>query len=105
MQKQLKEKGHPWEKCKAFDNSAVVGKFIPYKKAANKKGNIEFTLLKNGKICQKGNSKMMLTPIDKLISYASKFFTLQKDDLVFTGTPEGVGPMNVGDTFEGFIGK
>ena len=88
-----KKKGHPWEKANAFDHSAVIGTFMPFKDAQNKKGDVAFSLKKNGKWVQKGNSKHMMTPIDKLIAYASKYFTLCAGDILLTGTPEGVGQL------------
>jgi acylpyruvate hydrolase len=103
LQSKCKEKGHPWEIAKAFDNSAVLGEFIPFSEALDENGNISFSLLKNGNSVQKGISSNMLTGLDALISYASKFFTLQVGDLIFSGTPEGVGQIKIGDKLEGFI--
>lgn len=98
IQQICKEKGLPWEKAKAFDSSAVVGTFIPY---PNKELN--FSLKKNGEIIQEGNSKNMIFSIDYIISHVSKYFTLRTGDLIYTGTPEGVGPIAKGDKLEGFI--
>jgi acylpyruvate hydrolase len=101
LQAQCKEKGLPWEKAKSFDNSAPIGKFI------NKKvldlGDINFELKVNGDTKQKGNSKDLLFTFDKIISYVSQFVTLKTGDLIYTGTPEGVGPVQVGDSIEGFL--
>lgn len=98
LQSQLKEKGQPWEIAKAFDHSAPVGEFIELDKPLD---GIEFTLEKNGTQVQLGNTKNMLFPIPGIIAYLSNYFTLQKGDLIFTGTPEGVGPVSKGDVFKG----
>ncbi len=102
IQKKLKSNGHPWEICKAFDNSAVIGNFMPVSEISNVQ-NIEFHLEINGKTVQQGNSKDMIFPIDELIAYTSKFFTLKIGDILFTGTPVGVGKVQVGDRLEGYI--
>ena len=100
LQQTCKEKGHPWEIAKAFDQSALVGEeFLKI----NSKENINFSLQKNGKVVQKSNSDNMIFNIDEIISYVSKFMTLKIGDLIFTGTPSGVGPVKIGDTLEGFI--
>ena len=99
IQKDCKEKSLPWEKAKAFDYSATVGKFIPVKDIKN----TAFTLRKNGEIVQVGNSNMMLYSVDKLIAYVSQFFTLKIGDMIFTGTPAGVGPIAIGDNFEAYL--
>lgn len=103
VQNQCKEKGHPWEIAKAFDNSAIVGDFIP--KVDLDEKNIDFKLTKNEKDVQVGNSKDLIFSFDYLISYVSKYFTLNKGDLIYTGTPAGVGPVAIGDVLEGFIGN
>ncbi len=103
LQSELKAKGLPWEKAKAFHNSAVVSKdFIP-KTAFSNLQNINFSLKKNGKVVQNGNTSQMLWKIDELIAYMSQFFMLKKGDLIFTGTPAGVGKMDINDEFTGFI--
>lgn len=102
IQKKLKSNGHPWEICKAFDNSAVIGNFMPVSEISDVQ-NIEFHLEINGKTVQQGNSKDMIFPIDELIAYTSKFFTLKIGDILFTGTPIGVGKVQVGDRLEGYI--
>ncbi|MBI3509726.1 MAG: fumarylacetoacetate hydrolase family protein [Bacteroidetes bacterium] len=104
LQIKMKEKGLPWEKAKAFDSSAPVGKFLPVHSFPDLK-NIDFRLDVNGKTVQQGNTKNMLFSFDQLLSYSSKFFTLKKGDLVFTGTPEGVGPVKIGDKLEAYIGE
>ncbi len=103
LQSELKAKGLPWEKAKAFHNSAVVSKtFIP-KMHFNNLNDINFSLKKNGIPVQEGNTSQMLWKIDELIEYISKFFMLKKGDLIFTGTPAGVGKMNIDDVFTGYI--
>ena len=101
VQKQCKEKGHPWELAKAFDHSAVVGRFFDKKDLDM--DALNFSLKKNGEDVQIGYVKDMLFSIDELICYLSKFFTLQTGDLIFTGTPEGVGPVQIGDKLEGLL--
>jgi acylpyruvate hydrolase len=102
IQDELKKKGHPWEIAKGFDNSAVLGKFVPLEKVSNG-GNIEFQLKKNGEVVQHGNTRDLLFTFDQLIVYVSKYFKLLQGDLIFTGTPAGVGPVQPGDLLEGFI--
>lgn len=102
IQQQLKEKGLPWEKAKAFDNSAAVGKFVDITPALNKK-NINFSLLKNKELVQKVNSSEMIFSIDQIVSNISNFFSINIGDLIYTGTPAGVGECIVGDVFEGFL--
>ena len=102
LQSDLKNKGLPWEKSKAFDGSCFISKWIN-KSEFNDINNLNFNLDKNGKTVQKTNSKMMLSKIDELISYISTFFTLKSGDVIFTGTPAGVGKVSIGDNLEGFI--
>ena len=102
LQDKQKAKGLPWEIAKAFDNSAVVGKFMPVATETDKK-DINFCLYKNKQIVQQGNTKDLIFTFDFLLSYISKFFTLNIGDLIFTGTPAGVGPVEIGDTLEAFI--
>ncbi len=101
LQQECKKKGHPWEIAKAFDHSAALSPFLPLR-AVNPEG-IEFRLLKNGKQVQHGNTRDLLFPFDRLIVHLSRFFTLQTGDLIFTGTPAGVGPIARGDVLEGFL--
>ncbi len=101
LQTQCKQKGLPWEKAKSFDNSAPIGKFV--KKTDLDLNNINFELKLNGVSKQIGSSKDLIFSFDKVIAYVSKFVTLKVGDLIFTGTPEGVGQVNVGDKLEGFI--
>ncbi len=104
LQKKLKEKGLPWEKAKAFDGSAVIGKWLS-KEALGSVNAIPFSLEKNGTIVQDGNTQSMLWKIDELISYVSQYFTLKIGDIIFTGTPAGVGPVAPNDKLKGFLGK
>lgn len=102
IQNVCREKGLPWEKAKSFDNSAAVGKFIDITPELNKK-NINFHLLKNGEMVQKANSGQMIFSFDSIISHVSNYFSINIGDLIFTGTPAGVGECVVGDQLEGFI--
>jgi len=104
IQDELKKKGLPWEKAKAFDNSAAVGKFIDVTPAMNRK-NINFTFYKNKELVQTGNSGNMIFSIDSLIANISNYFSLNIGDLIFTGTPAGVGECVVGDILEAFLEK
>lgn len=101
VQSHCKAKGLPWEKAKAFDGSAIVGQF--YSKEDFDLENLSFQLLKNGEIVQDGNTQAMLWKIDELISYVSQYFTLKKGDLIFTGTPAGVGKVSENDELTGVI--
>ncbi len=96
LQKQCKEQGHPWEIAKAFDQSAPVGHFLDVKEISDWDA-VEISLDINGERKQTGYSKDLIFDIPTLINYVSKFFTLQTGDLLFTGTPEGVGPVAIGD--------
>jgi len=102
IQDELKEKGLPWEKAKAWDNSTVIGKWIDIT-AEMKKDNINFCLYKNKALAQQGNSGQMIFNFDSIVSYISNFFSLNIGDVIFTGTPAGVGECVVGDELEGFI--
>ncbi len=104
IQDDLKSKGLPWEKAKAFDNSAVVGKFISLTADYNSKA-IHFSLLKNSEKVQDGNTADMIFSIDRIIENISNYFSLNIGDLIFTGTPAGVGECVTGDILEGFIDK
>lgn len=97
-----KEKGLPWELAKAFDHSAVVSPLFPKEDFPDHK-NITFSLQKNGETVQSGNTKDMIFDIESLVVYISKYITLRKGDLIYTGTPVGVGPIAIGDKLEGFI--
>ncbi len=101
LQDELKQKGHPWEIAKAFDHSAVLSPFFPL--MDYDKNNIHFVLKVNEEIRQDGHTKDLIFSFDHLICYVSKYFTLQKGDLIFTGTPAGVGKINIGDRLEAFL--
>jgi acylpyruvate hydrolase len=103
VQAECKKKGLPWEIAKAFDQSAPLGKFLPKSTFANLQ-DISFSLKINGETRQQGNSQNMIFSFDQIIAYVSKFITLKTGDLIFTGTPEGVGPTKIDDHFEAFIG-
>jgi 2-keto-4-pentenoate hydratase/2-oxohepta-3-ene-1,7-dioic acid hydratase in catechol pathway len=102
LQAQQKAKGLPWEIAKAFDNSAPISEFIA-KTEFEDLNNIEFRLLINEELRQTGNTSQMLHSFDKIISYASQYFTLKKGDLIFTGTPAGVSKINIGDRLKGYL--
>lgn len=102
LQAKQKAKGLPWEVAKAFDGSAPISDFVPKTNYADLK-NINFSLLVNDKLRQQGNTSLMLYDFDFIISYISKFFTLKKGDIIFTGTPAGVSAVQVGDRLQGFI--
>ena len=103
LQRTWIEKGLPWEKAKAFDSSAALGQFVP-KEELGDLTNLEFSLRKNGEVVQLGNSKDMIFSVDTIIEYVSQFVTLKIGDLIYTGTPAGVGPVTINDHLEGFIG-
>jgi len=102
LQEQCKEKGLPWEKAKAFDHSAVIGRFISLEDLP-KKNEVSFSLSLNKNEVQKGVSNQMLFSIDQIIAYVSGFITLKTGDLIYTGTPAGVGPVKIGDRLEAKI--
>jgi len=102
LQQQLKQIGLPWEKAKAFDGSAVIGKFVS-KNQFESLDTISFSLKKNDQVVQQGNSSQMLWKFDELIEYISKYFTLKIGDVIFTGTPAGVATVNPDDVLAGFI--
>lgn len=103
LQTELKTKGLPWEISKGFDNSAVIGEFLDKKTLQDDVNKLSFELKKNNVTVQNGNTSDMLHPVDKIIAYASRFFTLKIGDLIFTGTPAGVGRVAIGDHLEGYI--
>ena len=102
LQSKLKEKGLPWEKAKAFDGAAVIGNWIHVRDIKDV-NNINFSLQKNDNIVQKGNTSHMLWKIDEIIEYISKYFTLKIGDIIFTGTPAGVGKVIANDKLIGFL--
>ena len=104
LQNKLCAQGLPWEISKAFDNSAVLGTFVPLERVGDV-NHIPFHLDINGKTVQEGNTQDMLFPVDKIIAYVSRFFTLKIGDLIYTGTPVGVGPVKIDDHLQGYIGE
>lgn len=102
VQSQLKSKGLPWEKAKAFDQSAVLGNWVDISELKNRE-EISFQLFKNGELVQDGNSKFMINSIPQLVEHCSSYFTIKIGDLLFTGTPQGVGPVKAGDVLEAFL--
>ena len=99
LQEECKEKGKPWEIAKGFDSSAPIGKW--YQKG--ELNSMDFYLLKNGEKVQEGNPSQMVFDVDSIIEYVSKYMTLKKGDLIFTGTPSGVGKMETNDVFEAYL--
>ena len=102
LQEQLKEKGLPWEKSKAFDGSAVIGKWVS-KTSYKNLNKLSFSLLKNNETVQSATTEDMLWGIDEIIAYVSRFFTLKIGDIIFTGTPSGVGKVESNDSLKGYI--
>jgi 2-keto-4-pentenoate hydratase/2-oxohepta-3-ene-1,7-dioic acid hydratase in catechol pathway len=103
VQQRLKAKGHPWEIAKGFDYSAPLGRWIPFTDEMKQQA-LEFTLIRNGETAQEGNTANMIFPIDELIVHMSRYFKLQYGDMIFTGTPAGVGKVEIGDHLEGYFG-
>lgn len=102
LQRKLRAEGKPWELCKGFDNSAVIGDFIPKENLPDIQ-QIPFHLDIDGRTVQHGYSGDMIFAVDEIISYISRYFTLKIGDLIFTGTPPGVGPVHIGQHLEGYI--
>lgn len=102
MQKEFRSEGLPWELCKAFDSSAAIGDFVPKERYSDVQ-SLHFNLNINGETVQKGYTGDMTFSIEKIISFVSCYFTLRTGDLIFTGTPAGVGPTSIGQHFEGYI--
>lgn len=105
LQARLRAEGSPWEISKGFDGSAVVGDFVPVEELAGGVQDQHFSLRVGGKEVQRGHTADMIFPIDEMIAYISRFYTLRMGDLLFTGTPEGVGPVAIGDHLQGFLGE
>jgi 2-keto-4-pentenoate hydratase/2-oxohepta-3-ene-1,7-dioic acid hydratase in catechol pathway len=103
LQSRLKKKGLPWEISKAFDHSAAVGQFVAKDKFGKPVTGLNFSLSIDNKVVQSANTSEMIHPVDKIISYASRFFTLKTGDLIFTGTPAGVGQVQIGNLLSGEI--
>jgi acylpyruvate hydrolase len=102
LQQKAKDKGLPWDIAKGFNGSAPISDFVPITDYPDLK-NLSFSLKVNGELRQQGNTSMMLFDFDYIVSYLSTFFTLKKGDIIYTGTPKGVGPVKIGDTLEAFI--
>ncbi|NCT93381.1 MAG: fumarylacetoacetate hydrolase family protein [Chitinophagaceae bacterium] len=103
IQSELKKKGLPWEKAKAWDQSAILGKWVPFT-TEMRRTPLMFSLKKNGETVQNGDSSDMIFPFDTIVSHISQYFSLNIGDLIYTGTPAGVGEAVVGDVLEGFLG-
>lgn len=103
LQQDLRAQGLPWELCKGFDGSAVLGRFIPLTSLERSIQDLHFHLDINGQTVQTGHTADMLHPVDELVSYISRFFTLKTGDLIYTGTPVGVGPVHIDDHLEGWL--
>lgn len=103
LQRRLREQGLPWEISKAFDNSAAIGTFVPLNEAGEI-NHLSFHLDINGQTVQQGCTEDMLFSVDKIIAYVSRFFTLKIGDLIYTGTPAGIGAVHIGDHLEGYLG-
>jgi acylpyruvate hydrolase len=104
LQTQLKSKGLPWELAKGFDGSAPIGKFVKLD-SVNHPSDISFSLKKNGTVVQQGSNAQMIFSFEKIVAFVSQYFTLKVGDLIYTGTPAGVGAVKAGDRLEGFIGN
>lgn len=102
LQRRFREAGNPWELCKGFDSSAAIGTFVPVERLADVQ-NLHFILDIDGKTVQQGHTADMLFRIDDIIAYVSRFVTLKIGDLLFTGTPVGVGPVSIGQHLEGYL--
>ena len=103
VQAQLRKEGLSWEKAKAFDGSAIIGNFVNKSELGNL-SNLAFRLTKNGQVVQQSTTEMMIWNFDQIVAEVSKFFTLRKGDIIFTGTPAGVGSVAPNDLLEGFLG-
>lgn len=102
LQKKLRSEGKPWDLCKGFDGAAAIGEWIPKDEFADTQ-NLNFHLDINGQTVQQGNTSDMLYKIDEIISYISQFYTLKTGDILYTGTPVGVGPVQINDHLEGYL--
>ena len=105
LQRRFRETGNPWELCKGFDNSAAIGTFVPLQQVGSNVQNLDFNLQIDGKTVQQANTSEMLFEVDDLIAYVSRFMTLKIGDLLFTGTPAGVGPVAIGQHLQGYLGE
>lgn len=102
LQKRFRTEGKPWELCKGFDDSAVIGDFVPVDKFLDIQ-NLDFRLDIDGKTVQSGNTSDMIFKVDEIIAYISQFYTLKIGDLLYTGTPVGVGPVSIGQHLQGYL--
>ncbi len=105
LQCRFRELGHPWELSKGFDNSAAIGEFVPLSSAGGDVQNLNFRLDIDGQTVQQGCTADMLFRVDEIIAYVSRFMTLKMGDLLFTGTPAGVGPVSIGQHLQGYLGE
>ena len=105
LQKRFREQGYPWELSKVFDNAATIGRFVPLTETGNDIQNLHFHLNIDGKKVQQGHTADMIFKVDAIVSYVSQFMTLKMGDLIFTGTPSGVGPVSIGQHLQGYIGE
>lgn len=103
LQRKAKAGGQPWTVSKGFDGSAALGDFVPLAQLPHDIGNLDFRLLHNGREVQHGNTRDMVFGVDRLISHISHYMLLRTGDLIYTGTPAGVGPVQIGDTLEGYL--
>ena len=103
LQERLRAQGHPWELCKGFDGSAVVRRFVPKDALGRDIQDLHFHLDVNGETVQRGHTADMLHKVDELVAYISRFFTLKTGDLLYTGTPAGVGPVHIDDHLTGWL--
>lgn len=103
LQREAKAKGLPWTLSKGFDGSAALSEFVPIDELGGDIQNLDFSLSRNGVVVQRSNTRDMLCSVDRMISYLSSFVTLDAGDIIYTGTPSGVGPVSVGDVLEGTI--
>ena len=105
VQERLRAKGLPWEICKGFDGSAAIGRFVAKESLGKDIQDLSFHLNINGTTVQSGHTADMIHTVDEIVSYVSRFFTLKTGDLIFTGTPAGVGPVHIDDHLEGWLEK
>ena len=103
LQEKLRAKGLPWDLCKGFDGSAVIGEWVPVSRYAQGVQNLNFHLCRNGEQVQTGCTADMMFGVDRLVSFISQYFTLKTGDIIFTGTPVGVGPVSIDDHLEGYL--
>lgn len=105
LQRKFRQNGHPWELCKGFDNSACIGRFVPLEEVGGDVQQLDFRLEIDGKEVQHGYTNDMLFKVDEIIAYVSRFMTLKIGDLIYTGTPVGVGPVAIGQHLQGYLGE